>query len=105
MTGAYMTDPVLHQDDAHHVRLKQILADLEQELQKIPVDNPQARTLKSDFDALKSHLDTHEVSAGLLREHIGKTRNSAMELMDSVEGAILKDSPYVAELGRILGMI
>lgn len=100
-----MSDPILRQDDTHHARLKQILAELEQELQNVTVDTPQAQTLRQDFAVLKSHLDTPEVEAGVLREHIGKTRNSAMELMDSVEGAILKDSPYVAELGRILGMI
>jgi hypothetical protein len=103
--GADMSDPILRQDDSHHVRLKQILAELELELQNIPVDSPEARTLKNDFAVLKGHLNTPEVEAGVLREHIGKTQNSAMNLMDSVEGAILKDSPYVAELGRILGMI
>ncbi|WP_034292737.1 hypothetical protein [Herbaspirillum sp. RV1423] len=100
-----MSDPILRQDDANHVRLKQILAELEVELQKISADSPQAENLKNDFSALKSHLDTPEVQTHVLREHIGKTRNSAQELMDSVEGAILKDSPYIAELGRILGMI
>lgn len=100
-----MPDPILRQDDTHHVRLKQILAELEQELQNIPVDSPEAKTLRDDFAVLKSHLDSPEVEAGVLRQHIGKTQSSAMNLMDSVEGAILKDSPYVAELGRILGMI
>jgi len=100
-----MSEPILRQDDVNHVRLKQILVELEQALQDIPADSAHAQTLKNDFAALKNHLDTPEVEAGVLREHIGKTRNSAQDLMDSVEGAILKDSPYVAELGRILGMI
>ena len=100
-----MSDPILRQDDANHVRLKHILAELEQALQDIPADSPQAALVRKDFALLKSHLDSPEVEAAVLREHIGKTRNSAQDLMDSVEGAILKDSPYVAELGRILGMI
>lgn len=100
-----MSDPILRQDDANHVRLTHILAELEAALQNIPADTPHAASLKRDFAALKQHLQSPEVEAGVLRDHIGKTRNSAQELMDTVEGEILKDSPYVAELGRILGMI
>jgi len=40
-----------------------------------------------------------------VEEHQNKIRSSTRELIDSLEGAVLKDSPYVAELGRILGMI
>ncbi len=100
-----MSEPILRQDDANHAHLKQILAQLEVELQQIPDDALYAASLKRDFAALKQHLDLPEANTGMLRDQIGRTRHSAQELMDTVEGAILKDSPYVAELGRILGMI
>jgi len=103
--GEDMSEPLLRQDDAKHARLKQLLADLETELQQIPADSLYAASLKRDFAALKLHLELPEANPGILREQIGRTRHSAQELMDTVEGAILKDSPYVAELGRILGMI
>ena len=100
-----MSDQLLHQDDANHVRLKNILAELEQALQNIPPETPQAAALKQDFLLLKSHLEQTEVHSSVLHEQIDKTRNSAHELLQSVEGAILKESPYITEIGRILGMI
>jgi len=100
-----MTDHLLHQDDANHVRLKQILAELEQALQNIPPESPQAITLQQDFLVLKGHLEQPEVHSSVLHEQIDKTRDSASDLLQSVEGAILKESPYLAEIGRILGMI
>jgi hypothetical protein len=103
--GEDMSEPLLRPDDAKHARLKQLLADLEIELQQIPADSLYAASLKRDFAALKLHLELPEANPGILREQIGRTRHSAQELMDTVEGEILKDSPYIAELGRILGMI
>jgi len=100
-----MSDQLLHQNDVNHVRLKQLLTELEQALQNIPTDTPHALTLQQDFSTLKSHLEQTEVHTGILHEQIDKTRNSAHLLLQSVEGAILKDSPYLAEIGRILGMI
>ena len=100
-----MSEPTLRQDDANHARLKQILAELESEVQQIPVDALYADSLKRDVAALRQHLELPEANTGVLREQIGRTRRSAQELMDTVEGEILKDSPYIAELGRILGMI
>lgn len=100
-----MSQPTLRQEDAKHIRLKHILAELEEELAHIPADTFHAANLKHDFATLKHHLEAPEVEASVLRAHLGKTRNTAQKLMDSVEGEIFKDSPYVAELGRILGLI
>jgi len=100
-----MSEQNLHQNDANHSRLKQILAELETALQHIPADTPNVETLRRDFASLKQHLELPSAETGLLRAQISKTQSSAQDLMDTVEGEILKDSPYLAELGRILGMI
>lgn len=100
-----MPDPVLHHADAPHARLKQLLAEFEAELHNIPAGSAEADTLRADVAALKQHLEASDVPDDLMREHLGKTRNSVQNLMDSMEGAILRDSPYLAELGRILGMM
>lgn len=100
-----MSDPVLRQADVTHTRLKQLLAEFETELHNIPPGSPEADMLLADVATLKGHLESPEVQTDILREHLGKTRSSAQALMDSMEGAILKDSPYLAELGRILGMV
>lgn len=105
IAGAAMSESNLHQQDANHSRLKEILAELEAALQNIPSDTPNVEILRSDFAALKQHLALPSAETGLLRAQISKTQSSAQDLMDTVEGEILKDSPYLAELGRILGMI
>jgi len=100
-----MTEITPRPQDANHARLMQIVSDLEQELQKVPATPELAQKLSDDFARLKSHLNETPPASAPAEEHQNKIRSSTRELIDSLEGAVLKDSPYVAELGRILGMI
>ncbi len=98
-----MSDRIL--DPQTTARLTQIVTEFESELQKLPSHSEQSRKLSEDITRLKNHLTSSDVAAEHLHESLHTMRTSAQELVDSVEGKVLQDSPYLAELGRILGMV
>jgi hypothetical protein len=84
-----------------HQRLLLMVAEFERELQKLPADSSEARQLREDIARLKEHLEAPQLQAGALRDSWQSLRHAA----DSVENAVLKDSPYIAEMGRIIGLL
>ncbi|MFL9926076.1 hypothetical protein PQR62_17505 [Herbaspirillum lusitanum] len=96
-----MSDNTSDTQHFNHQRLLQILASFEEELKKLPADAPEARQLHQDIARLKEHLTAAQPHPGSLRDSFQSLRNAA----DTVEGAILRDSPYLTEMGRIVGLL
>lgn len=84
-----------------HQRLLGMVGEFELELQKLPADSAEARQLREDIASLKRHLSAPEPHAGRVQESWQSLRRAA----DSVENAVLKDSPYITEMGRIIGLL
>lgn len=86
-------------------RIRRLVADLEQELADAPSDTPHITGLRQEIDALKHVLATPGDSEPVARERLHTLRTTLEEVGAKVEGEVLRDSPYIAEIGRILGMV
>ena len=84
-----------------HQRLLDMVGEFEQELQKLPAGSPDAQQLSQDIARLKEHLAAPQPHPGSVRDSWHALRRAA----DSVENTVLKDSPYIAEMGRIIGLL
>jgi len=71
----------------------------------MPSDTPHLENLRSELEALKAALAASGSRQAALGDRAHSLRTSLQNMTATVEGEVLKDSPYIAELGRILGMV
>ena len=86
-------------------RIQSLLSDLEQELASIPDTSARVQALKAEIEALKQTLSSNGSDVPKVAQKLQGTHNALDDLVASIEGEILRDTPYVAELGRILGLM
>jgi hypothetical protein len=86
-------------------RIQILLSDLEQELASIPATSARVQALKAEIDALKQTLSSSTSDMPKVAQQLKGTHNALDDLVASIEGEILRDTPYVAEMGRILGLM
>nr|WP_314623532.1 hypothetical protein [uncultured Noviherbaspirillum sp.] len=84
-------------------RINRLVSDLEQELARAP-DRDEVQRLRHEIEILRTALNA---SAGrdVNDDDLHSARSSFQRMSAAVENEVLKDSPYIAELGRILGMV
>lgn len=101
-----MSEPRPSTADASSLeRIARLVSDLEQELSTAPPDSPRVMALKEELALLKRTLSASEGEAEQLRRRLHGTHGKLDDLVASVEGEVLRDTPYLTELGRILGLI
>ena len=86
-------------------RINRLVADLEQEVAKASGDTPHLQDLKEEIETLKSMLKSPDSRHGGISEGIHSTRTAFQKFTQTVEGEVLRDSPVIAEMGRILGLV
>ena len=86
-------------------RISRLISDLEQELSLAAADSPRVMALKEELALLKRTLSASDSEAEQLRRQLQGTHGKLGDLVASVEGEVLKDTPYLTELGRILGLV
>ncbi len=86
-------------------RIRKLVADLEQELAAAPSDSPKVDELRAELAVLKGTLDSPEGASPGLEQQLHGVRSKLDDVVASVEGEVLKDTPYLTELGRILGLV
>lgn len=86
-------------------RIAKLVSDLEQELAAAPASSPKVAALRDEIAALKQTLASADQAHDQLEGQLHGTRRQLDDLVASVEGEVLRDTPYVAELGRILGLV
>lgn len=86
-------------------RITQLVSDLEQELQTAPVGSAKLDSLREEIAVLKRTLEQPEGTSGELGDHLHGVRRRLSEVLTHVEGEALKDTPYLVEFGRILGLV
>jgi hypothetical protein len=86
-------------------RINRLISDLELELAKAPSDTPNLHSLREEIEALKHTLQSDQTTPAHVSEGLHTIRGRLHNMTEVVEGEILKDSPYIAEIGRILGMV
>lgn len=86
-------------------RINRLISDLEQELANAPADTPHLQDLREEIETLKKVLQSPETRHGWIEDGLHSIQTSLRNMTATVEGEVLKDSPYIAEIGRILGMV
>ena len=86
-------------------RIQSLLSDLEQELVSIPDTSARVQVLKAEIEALQQTLIRNSSDIPQIAQQLQGTRSALDDLVANIEGEILRDTPYVAELGRILGLM
>ncbi len=86
-------------------RIAKLVSDLEQELSGAPAGSPKVAALRAEIDALKKTLASPDQAKPELASQLQGTHRKLDDVVASVEGEVLRDTPYLAELGRILGLV
>ena len=86
-------------------RVSKLVSDLEQELSLAPSDSPKFEALKVEIDSLKHTLANPDQPTDGLQHHLKGTHSRLEDWIATVEGEALKDTPYLTELARIVGLI
>jgi hypothetical protein len=86
-------------------RIHALVAELEKELANAPPGAADLQDLRDEIETLKNVLKSPKVKEGWILESLHSVRDSIEDITQKVEGKVLKDSHYVAEIGRILGLM
>ncbi len=86
-------------------RIASLVSDLEQELSGAPAGSPKVDALRDEIAALKQTLASSDATQPELQSRLHGTHRNLNDLVASVEGEVLRDTPYLTELGRILGLV
>lgn len=86
-------------------RIQNLVSDLEQELASIPGTSPRVEALKAELEALKQAVSKSPSNSPKVARQLRGTHSALDDLVANIEGEILRDTPYLAELGRILGLM
>lgn len=85
-------------------RVRSLVAAMEQELAAAPADREDVQALRQEIDHLKQLL-ANDNEHGQVKERLHSVRGTLQDMTARVESEVLKDSRYIAEIGRILGLV
>lgn len=86
-------------------RVRHLVAAMEQELAGAPADRPDVQALRQEIDHLKQLLAAGDGEHVLVKERLHTVRGTLQDMTARVESEVLQDSRYIAEIGRILGLV
>ena len=81
-------------------RVNRLVADLEAEIAKAPYDAPGMQDLRDEIETLKNVLGSPKTKHDWIEDGLHAVRDAAQ----AVKGEVIRESAYVAEIGRILGL-
>lgn len=82
------------------VRVNRLIADLEAEVAKAPANAPGMQDLRDEIETLKNVLASPKTKHHWIEDGLHAVRDAAQ----AVKGEVMRESVYVAEIGRILGL-
>ena len=86
-------------------RIAQLVSDLEQELMAAPPGSAKLEALREEVRLLRQTLTQPAGTPGELSDQLHGVRSRLSDLLANVEGEALKDTPYLVEFARILGLV
>lgn len=81
-----------------------LVAKIEQDLRRISAAAAGLQTLRDEVEALRSVLHSSGPSDKGLRAALHAVRQALQRAVETVEGEAIREWPYIAEIGRILGL-
>ena len=82
------------------LRVNRLIADLEAEVAKAPAAAPGMQDLRDEIETLKNVLASPKTKHHWIEDGLHAVRDAAQ----AVKGEVMRESVYVAEIGRILGL-
>ena len=86
-------------------RVSALVSDLEQELSLVSIDSLKLKALKDEITTLKSTLQAVDMPSEGWQHQLKSTHSRLDDFIASIEGEALKDTPYLTEMARILGLV
>ena len=81
-------------------RVNRLVADLAAEVERAPADAPGIQELREEIETLRAVLNSPRTRHHWIDESLHAVRDAA----HAVRGELVRDSVYVTEIGRILGL-
>jgi hypothetical protein len=85
-------------------QVARLLSAMESDLAQIPAGSEHLQALRDEVETLRLALASPRPRQGWIREGLHGIRSGLQNALGSVVGEAIKDWPYVAEIGRILGL-
>lgn len=85
-------------------RVAKLVRALEKDLAGAKADDATIRKLLAEIDAIKSALQSPAPRHEGVRENLHSMRETMERAAGTVTGEVWRDAPYLAEIGRILGL-
>ena len=85
-------------------RVAKLVQALEKDLAGAKADDATIRKLLAEIEAIKSALKSTAPGREGVRENLYSMRDTMERAAGTVTGELWRDAPYLAELGRILGL-
>jgi hypothetical protein len=92
---------------AQRIDLKEVaelIAALERDLAKVAVGSADLRSLKEEVETLRNVLNSPRPREGWVRDGLHDIRAVMEHALGTVAGEAIRDWPYIADIGRMLGM-
>jgi hypothetical protein len=96
--------PDAHEPKLDLERIDRLLSRLEADLRNTASDTPAAQDLKLEIASLRAMIGSAQAGNGAGSDKHHSIRDSLHSMTGRLEGEVLKDAPYLAEIGRILGL-
>ncbi len=85
-------------------RVAKLVHALEKDLAGAKADDATIRKLLDEIDTIKSALTSSAPRPAHVRESLHSMRDTMERAAGTVTGEVWRDAPYLAEIGRILGL-
>jgi hypothetical protein len=85
-------------------RVAKLVQALEKDLAGAKADDATIRKLLAEIDAIKGALQSSAPRHEGVRENLHSMRDTMERAAGTVTGELWRDAPYLAEIGRILGL-
>lgn len=83
---------------------RRLAESLHTHLDSVRSSDPDILALRQEVERLRSVLNAPGAHPGTAREALHDVRSMTERIAESVAGETLRDSQYVAQIGRILGL-
>jgi cell division septum initiation protein DivIVA len=82
----------------------ELISALERDLAKVSTGSADVQALRDEVETLRNVLNSPQARKSRVRDALHGIRAAMEHAAETVAGEAIRDWPYLAEIGRILGM-
>src|SRR3954465_8082786 len=81
-----------------------LVAGLERDLAKVSGHEAEIQRVRDELKSLRKALNSEDETKSQIRRALGSIQKAMQNAMETGAGEAIRDWPYIAEIGRIVGM-